>query len=396
MAALIEINILSAYGPNSINRDGTGNVKHMIVGGDDRTVFSSACKKHGLREYFSDKYGKTYHTRKMVNLLMEKAEALGYVEGKNKDAWAKAFDEILRESSKKKDKGEKKEQMLTYSDAEADFIVEYVREHGFKVTENYKNDLRMLLKYVSIGIELALFGRFNAGGVGAVVPSSLHLNFSYSIDDYAGDFDYFTACDNYVESSGAGHIDHSSIASNTMYSYGNIDPVQMYRNLARAVHWDDLSEEDSNEKKKDLKREVKERLIEYIVRHIFMSPSGKQTAMATYPVPTTVYIRVLKDGYPNTADNAFNRVIRTVNGKYPVSVEGARRLVNFVRYDEPIQETLYKVLCFDSVAREKENWDYIGVDDELTKEMKIGYIRDLSGAALIDLGNAIDEILATA
>ncbi len=394
MADLIELNALRAFGTNSVNRDDHGNTKTVTVGGDQRARQSSQSRKSEIRKAFTAKFGRTFHTRKIVDALMEKAEKAGMVTDDNKEELAKTFDELV--NPKKKDAAqsdeEKKEKIHVYSDAELDTIVKFVNANkNVAIDDTYRERLNREMRTASVGAEIALFGRMVAGGVGDTVASATHFNHSYSIDDFWGEFDYFGTVDNYCETAGSAYIGHSSIASNTMYDYVNVAPVQMYRNLERAVLTGDKTDSEIEEEKAILKNLTKETILEMFKNALFVPPSGKQTTMASYPVPSAVYIRVIRNGFPCTLDNAFNSVIR--KRKFPIAVEGAKRMVNFIASDEQAQNYSYRVLCLDSVACEEENAEYIGAE-KLDKAIERRKIRELTGSIMDDLAKEIDDILS--
>ena len=381
MSDLIEVHTLRAFSANSANRDNNGNVKTVTVGGDQRLRYSSASRRHVIRELFTAKFKKTYHTRHIVDALMEHAEKAGYVKDENREKMIEMFTKLVvgikeeDETSAKKDKkksktddgdesqkkSEEKERLHVYSEAELDTIAKFVYENiNEDVDAKLKDRLNKQMKTASVGAEIALFGRMIAGGVGDTVYSAAHTNHSYSIDDYWGEFDYFIASDNYCPNTGAGHIGHSSIASNTMYSYDNVSPVQVFKNLESALLNTDLKPEELEEQRKELKIFTRQIILEMIKDIMFIPPSGKQNVMASFPIPSAVYITVLQDGFSCTIDNAFNGVIR--GGKHPVAVEGTKRIVDYIVHDEQQQDYSYRVFCTDSIAERAENKEYIGAD----------------------------------
>lgn len=368
MAVIISLNTLRAYGPGNTNRDGSGQVKTCTVGGELRVRQSSASIKRAIRDLFTMHFGKKYQTRGVVGLLMDKAEEKGLLTDENRDAMCSAF-EILAYSGKDlpKEKDRKYDpkgrlitgQVLSYSEAEIEAVLRFVVEKG--ADEIVKNgaascrELADLLKAVSVGAEIAVFGRMTASGIGSTVASATHFNHAYSIDDYAGEFDYFTAIDNYISGAGAGHLDTFSFASNTMYGYMNIDPVQVYENLASELDYQELTDEERASKEHSLKVLAKEAVLEAVRGFLSVHPAGKQNAMASMPVPSAVYATVTRNGFPVTMDNVFNGTVRKY-GNTPVSALGAERMCGYILNDEPKQDFTYRAFCMDStVSGELEN-----------------------------------------
>ena len=406
MSDIIEISWLKPYGPNSINRDENGNDKTVTVGGILRRRFASQALKHIIRQLLDIKYGHTFHTRYIVEVLVQIATELGFITPGQEEKWAQAFNEITKvkkedgtkkkkKTSKKNDEEEEEKEkkvMTVYSEEECYKIVEFVHKHGIsKIDKNYKDALAKELRNASVGIEIALFGRMSAGGVGNTIYSAAHFNHAYSIDDYAGEFDYFIASDNF-NPSGAGHLDHSAIGSNTMYGYENITPAQVYENILPALEGLGLSEDELSEKKAELKKDITAAIVDTIINCLLVSPSGKQSTMASYPCPSAVYIRVVRNGAPMTMDNAFNGVIRARH--FPVTVEGAKRMVDHIRDDEYAQKYTYRVLCLDSVARQPENAKHIDAENQIGNKVQIRTIGELNDTIRKELEKEVESILS--
>lgn len=364
MANIVSVHLLKPYGVSNTNRDGNGMVKTGIVGGDQRTRQASAPVKRAIRDRFTERFGKTYQTKSVVSLLMEKAEGKGLVTDENRKQMIEAF-QILAYSGAKKGVPEEKDreydsrgmlktgQVLFYSEAEIEAVVRFVETKGAdKIVKDPKaacKELSELLKAVSVGAEIAVFGRMTASGIGSTVASATHFNHAYSIDGFAGEYDYFTAIDNFIEDPGAAHLDSFSFASNTLYSYMNIDPVQVYRNLVSELDYQELTEEERSSREHSLKLLAKEAVLETLKGYMVTHPSGKQHAMASMPVPAVAYITVTRNGFPVTMDNVFNGVIRK-HGRTPVSALGAEKMCGYILRDEEEQDFTYRAFCMDSVV----------------------------------------------
>ena len=408
MANFVEINVLRPYGINNVNRDGNNNVKTGTVGGDTRTYQTSQNRKHFIRNAFSEHFGKTYHTRYVTEVLIEKARERGLVNDSNEEEWVNAFEALAiagesgdkseeesengKDRKTKSDKAEPKRsaQVTVYSDAELDSIVDFVQNEGVEnISEESREGLDKMIRLASVGAEIALFGRMVTSGIGSDVESATHFNFAYSIDDNYGDYDYFTAVDNYHTGSGSAHINTFSFASNTMYGYANIDPEQAYRNLAAELEYMDISEEERRKRERELKKLARDASVEMIREYLTIHPSGKQHAMASFPVPSAVYITVVRDGFPCTMDNAFNGIIRKY-GRMPVSAIGAQRMVRFITEDAPKQNYSYRAFCADSLTNEFA--DSVGIKN-LPDSINVYRMNELD-TVLEEIAKEIDDILA--
>ena len=423
MANIISLHVIRSYGVNNMNRDGNQIVKSVTVGGDLRVRQSSQAWKHVIREAIARRFGKTHHTRYILTLLMDRAKDRGLVAEGEEDAWTQAF-ELLAFSNDKdandeesapaksgkkkarpaqaakagktekagKDGSRISDQVAAYSDKEIDAIVDFVQTKGVHAIDaSAVQDLCAMLKLVSVGVEIAVFGRMTTAGIGSTVPSATHFNHAYSIDENLGEYDYFTAVDNVMPNSGAAHLDSFSIASATMYGYFNIDPQQVYENLASELRYNPaLGDEERTEREKALKALAKQAVIETIRSYLSYHPAGKQNSMASYPVPSAVYASVVRDGFPCTMDNAFNAVLRKYRrGEKPIAAKGALKMASYIAEDQPAQNYTYQAFCMDSTTRE---WAAEEIAAKIGDRMPIYRMNQLE-TMLGGIDKEIDDIL---
>lgn len=356
MAALIQLHTLKTWGTVCLNRDDSGDVKDITVGGVRRVRISSQAVKHVMRDQFA---GTSVRTRYIVDKWMSrlKAEPVQF-----SDDDLNAAESLFVQISGAQMKNGKQEvkQLTAYSTSEVDFIYKKVYDalisdsEEFKKTVAKKADKEKLAQNiieqargVSMDKEIAVFGRMTTGGVGQTVPSSVHKNHEYSIDKNLGEYDYFSAFDNFINQSA--HLNPSSIASMTTYGYINIDPVQIYKNLT--AHLSSTANQMSEEEKDTYRTWAKETTVDCVgklVESVFTAiPGGKQNSNASYPTPSMVYMTCGMDIYPCTMDSVYHKII-TPNKKESVVEQGINRAIEWINSDEYEQEYDVKLLGIDS------------------------------------------------
>jgi CRISPR system Cascade subunit CasC len=355
MANLVEIHMLVPYGFNCLNRDGEGRVKVGTFGGKNVVRVSSQSKKAAVREAF----GETYRTRQPIVPMMEKYrnENPNATEDELNEVWALFVAATVLKADKDIPFATKEMAQYSYSEIETiyNFILALDEKEKKalisgkdKKKEEIINRMKTELMKAELSDEIAVFGRMTTTALGETVPSAVHMNHMMSIDSATQEYDYFTAFDNVVNQSGM--IGSASFAGNTMYGYTNIDPIQIYNNLVTQVETLDVSEEEKVEMRKKCVSRAINATIKFMKNYITTHPSGKQNSMASYPLPSIMYITYGERVFPCTAESAFVKPIFT--GYQSVMEQGAKRLYNFVTEDAFPQEYKLQTIIRDSNIKE--------------------------------------------
>ena len=136
------------------------------------------------------------------------------------------------------------------------------------------------------------------------------MNHAYSVNPVAGDYDDFTAVDDYAEKMGivisdedaeksgqklgAGMMQTTDIASNVYYQYASVCERILFENLCQGRDFDDKTNEIT---------------VRFVKDFIFTLPGAKQNSNASYGLPTCVYITVGTKVFPMTMDSAYEKTI---------------------------------------------------------------------------------------
>lgn len=388
MEMLIELNVLFPYGPNNVNRDGNGIMKQLTVGGDPRARQASQAKKYPIRENFP-----AYKTRAIVDVLMDKAQERGLLEGKDPKVIKQAL-AVLTESTYDQKSGKaQSSQNTSYSLAEVDALFEYFAgmddamvaalAESDKLPDEIREVRDAMVAGVSVEAEIALFGRMTTAGIGSTVASAVHFNHLYSIDEFASEYDYFSSLDNYLGESA--HLNSFSMGSNTMYGYMNVDPVQMYENLALSFKERGLSGKELEMEQKKAAAIVRDSVLKLLKDYMTIHPVGKQNSMASTPVPSAVFLSAVRHGFPCTMDNIFNGAIHKYREK-SIATIGAERMADYIREDMPDQDYALQAFFADSQVRATGKLD-------LPESIPCQGLKAIN-TVLDELGGMIDKVLA--
>lgn len=356
MANIIELHMLRTFGVNSANRGEFGETKSCVVGGVKRARFSSQSIKAEVRNGFHDSY-RTRHLADETLFSRFKEEYPDVTEEQQK-AVLEAFEALCLTSSK--------EQVVVYSEKEADKIYEWVVEKYLngeidKAAEDLKKDsgkehVFETIRSADIGLDVAIFGRMSTAGAVYTVPSATGVNHAYSIDENESEEDYFAAFDNVINQ--AGHLNGSSFSTNTMYSYFRIDPVQVYNNLMHP--YENLLEGEKEKKKEEIKMRTADG-VALAVEAMFNSvPGGKQNSMASHPMPAVIYATMDPNAINCTFDSCFNNVIRYHEGK-SIAAQGTERLMKYAA--ETADKHEYRCFFIDNNLQEE-------ISEDVFKEVK--------------------------
>lgn len=363
MASIIELHTLRTLGVSSLNRGENGEVKTTIVGDIARSRISSQAMKAPIREEF----GQTLRTRVLFsNYLIPKCKEEHPELEKDFRVIAKILleqkDQIMAYSEEEVNAiydfiihmSEEDKELLLYGNESKNKLSKTEKERVETMKSELKSNLTKAVRQSDVSLDVAIFGRMSTDGPLYTIPSAVHINHAYSIDQHHNEEDFFTAFDNLKKESA--HLNASEFTSATMYSYMNIDPVQVYRNLMLPVENRGLTPEEY----KKVSVQKKELAIKGVVKAaelmLQVLPSGKQNAMASYPMPSMIYATIDNHTYPCTLDPCFNRIVRSYNDKSVVST-GTERIMNYV--SETVDPKEYRAFFVDTNLKEELNEDTI-------------------------------------
>lgn len=359
MATLIELHMLRSLGVNSLNRGANGEVKTVFFGDVLRSRISSQSIKAEVRKEF----GKTFRTRVLIsNYLIPKCE-------REHPEMVTEFENNARSLLNQRKDDSKKDQIMVYSVEEAEsiynFIIQMIKENKNKDDANVKKEFTEAVRQSDVNLDIAMFGRMSTDGPLYTIPSAVHMNHSISINQHHGEEDFFTAFDNLKDKSA--HLNASEFTSGTIYTYVNIDPVQVYQNLMLPVNKRDLSEEEYKKISSRNKKLAAESVALVTDLFYYTLPTGKQNSMAVYPLPGMFYTKIARDIPPCTAESCFESVIRPCQNKSATTV-GVERFVEYMV--DSVKPDGDRTLLIDSNVKRE-------ISDEIVKKAeKNGIVLD--------------------
>lgn len=338
---LIEIHILRPTGGEMFNRGFNGRHKELTVGGVPRARFSSQCLKHPIRfEYETE---DACRTRMLPEIIMKKVLERLPGEGISDEAHAVDLCSKIISGTTKDDKTgyNKMKQIAAFGENDIDMFVDAVIDVLKSGEEKIEDEVKAVQEKMketadsrNIDEITALFGRMSTDTSLATVYSAVQMNHAYAINPLAGDYDDYTAVDDYMALSGiifdnsdsdgdtkksqTGFMDTSDIASNVYYQYASVTTRILFENLYRGH---DISDETTE----NILARTKELALQFIRDFIFTLPGAKQNAMASRPVPSVVYITVGDKVYPMTLDSIFEKSVIGTGSESTADI-GVRRM----------------------------------------------------------------------
>lgn len=310
MSLTIDISALQTLPPSLINRDDTGAPKSAIFGGVPRQRVSSQAWKRAIRKYVAENLDPEsigVRTRLVVDVILKeianiKGEETDTDDVKAVEALFKSAKIVLKDAPAKKDdeaseeaptKNKTSTYLLFLSPRQihnaAQAIVDS-RESGEKIPAKKAKELLNQ----EHSADIAMFGRMVADDSTYNVDASVQVAHAIGVHESSPEFDYFTAVDDYVESSdetGAGMIGTVQMMSSTLYRYATIDMDSLAENLGS----------------KDV---AKTCALHFIDAFIKSMPTGKINTFANQTLPELVYI-ALRDTRPVSLVNAFEEPVAT-------------------------------------------------------------------------------------
>ncbi len=331
MNRFLQIHFLTSYPSALLNRDDAGFAKRIPFGGVTRTRISSQCLKRHWRLFSGENslneidVAKAVRSRKSFEkFVAQPLREKGFnVESVN-FAVQYVMGVLLGESkSRKKSKTEdskainlESSQITVLGHNELDYIKKSIEQI---ITENENtDDLKKLEGYLDktfkekdfkrnfqaikngAGLDAAMFGRMVTSDILARVDAAVHVSHAFTVHGEATEADYFTACDDLLDSGdeselGAGHINSMELTTGLFYGYVVVDVPLLVSNLEGS------SVEEYPTADKTLASEIIERLIKIIAT---VSPGAKVGSTAPYSYASMILVES-GNSQPRTLANAF-------------------------------------------------------------------------------------------
>jgi len=155
-------------------------------------------------------------------------------------------------------------------------------------------------------VDVGLFGRFLTSDELDTIDGALHVAHGIGTQKVDVDFDYFTAVDDLGDTSGAGHLGETELASSVLYLYACCDLSQLQTNVAE---------------RKDGERVIDQEAIDLAARSLgsiaramaCATPTGKRTGTAPY-TPAEYLEVIVRRGMPLSFANAFTSPVKGKDG----------------------------------------------------------------------------------
>lgn len=324
---LVEVHILRPTGGEMYNRGFNGRHKTLTVGGTVRNRFSSQSDKHAIRYQWEDRLNT--RTRLLPEIVRQEVKRQLGEASEEELTFADGLVNALFSSQTKAKKGigltTAQVHALSEYDVKAitDAIVREVRNPSHKNPSASAGELRTALEKSAdsrkLDVVTAMFGRMSTESLLSTVYSAVQMNHAYSVNPVAGDYDDFTAVDDFAEKMGivisdenaeksgqklgAGMMQTTDIASNIYYQYASVCERILFENLCRGRNLDDP------EMIKEILNKTNEITVRFVKDFIFTLPGAKQNSNASYGLPTCVYITVGTKVFPMTMDSAYEKTI---------------------------------------------------------------------------------------
>ncbi len=326
---LIEVHMLKNYPPVNLNRDDSGAPKSCFFGGVQRGRISSQCLKRSWRtsEIFRSLSSYGIRTRSMPAIVGERLSQMGIAREFVEEA-VKKLTGIANKDGTINKKGEITSQIVIYSDAEIDRIVQAVKsaieEDGTlkKFTARTPKEfdqLKSCAKDKPITADIALFGRMVTSDYLADVDAAMQVAHAISTHAVNRESDYFTAVDDIIgqsdDASGAGMIGDVDYNSCCYYEYASLDTDILKENLKNCPECDTLIE----------------KLIPVLLKAMaYSNPSGKQNTFAGQVLPDMIMVECKKDKIPLSYVNAFEDPVSSWGSQPNLVKNSIKKLTNHV------------------------------------------------------------------
>lgn len=357
MGKFVAVHLLKQYNPGTFNRGENGEAKQIIIGGVNRVRFSSQCQKRAIRELMACDEIRSAHIEKLISNCLDVYVENGTITAEEKELIGNAIcsKEVIgspcwKNVSKNKEETTKDLQgnvVVTTNASEIkaliDAFIEYLKKNGASELEKNKKTIAQTaaLSDVSVSVAKALFGSMATDGVLGTVDGALEMGQAFSVDEYLPESDFFTvkftgrtsmeasdpffgAYESFNETESAKKNGETinnglSLYSNLMYSYANINLVELERNLNTYVGTKTYV---PNENTKDVILDVVPKFVKSMIE---MTPEATQNRSSSHVVPTVVLVEVIEDGANLQPD--WSRIIR--NGETSIAEKAITKLGTF-------------------------------------------------------------------
>lgn len=354
MGKFVAIHVLKHYNPGTFNRGENGEQKQINIGGVNRARFSSQCQKYAIREMMACDEIRTAHIERLISkcLAVKVIDGIITEEEKNLIGECICSKAVIGTDCWKKlsadNKADNGNIVVNTNAAEIDALIntfiDYLKENGSaELKKNFKKVAETAaLNDVNISVAKSLFGTMATDGVLGTVDGALQMGQAFSVDPYLPESDFFTVkftgrsgADtsdpffgayndfNEIESSKAsGETINAglSLNSNLMYSYANINLMELERNLNTYVCPRKYTE---NKNVNDIILDVVPKFIQAMIE---MVPEATQNRSSSHVEPTAVLIEVIEDGANLQPD--WSRAIIAAN-ETSISEQAINKLSKF-------------------------------------------------------------------
>lgn len=272
MSLYVDIHVLSAVGPNNLNRDERGYPKTIEFGGRTRHRLSSQSQKYAVRGDFIDTYGdeltslRSRSIPSLVALRLREADP-SLSEQDSRELAGRALTALHTPAKKAKEALAAVNKVIT---KEKD---DYIPELGatFQISDaQAKAFAQVVVDAVSNGVDFSdekatldkdliaklhgsirehstadvlLFGRMLASNKDLSVDAAVQVAHAVGVSEYAGDIDSFIAADEIStrdselaekireargeDAGGADMLDTKGISAGTLYRYSNVNATAL-------------------------------------------------------------------------------------------------------------------------------------------------------------------------
>ena len=381
MTIFVEIHALRGFPPSNLNRDDLGAPKTAVFGGVRRLRISSQCLKRTWRTsghfrgaFAEDQLG--LRTDRLPEEVLRAIEVpfdddaragllalLGSI-GRRTARPSTNHDDGAEQESSPDDSlpvEARTAHLLFLSRQEIEAIGAFARENEEKLRKATRRNrpeaevikaLRKQLKeYLEKhtsknAVDVGLFGRFITSDELDTVDGALQVAHGLGTQKVELEYDYFTAVDDLMDGSSAGHLGETEFASSVVYLYACCNLAQLAQNLGARSKDGRTTDEEA--------LALARRSLPPLVRAMAeATPRGKQTGTAPHTPAEYVEV-VIRNGAPLSFANAFSRPVDAREKDGDVMAASVQRLADHRRKLETAygrdQDALGRfVLCLPDV-----------------------------------------------
>ena len=237
----ISFMIIRTMGPNCVNRDDLGNFKTTFFGGRERRRISSQCNKRFVRLLINKILGvSNYRTQEIPRLIKNELDKAGvpdvierlakiFSDGKEDGKLIKDYSKY-KKSNKEEDLGTFQSSIsLFLSKSELDLLIEEAKKPLVDI--QHINKILGGKASARYGAIIALFGRFMAEASEMTLEAACSFAHEISTHEVMSESDYFILENEMAQTTGGGHLGHSSFGTATTYLHAVLDLKTLRENL---------------------------------------------------------------------------------------------------------------------------------------------------------------------